>query len=169
MINPPTSEEKRNLQLQTAEDLDVPPVYDAPPLPQASALPRQPSPPNTIPPVDAAASEKEWKDKLKKLDKRIRKYNWTRRQSDEAVIIESMRDLAASHSDPAVQGYWTRRADEFEKAPEANKRGILMDIARGLALLIAAPIAIAGAILVGTGIVIKAGGNFLTGATRILK
>ncbi|KAJ6463250.1 hypothetical protein C8R47DRAFT_82787 [Mycena vitilis] len=107
-------------------------------------------------------SELQWQLKLKKLEKTIRKYNWTKK-GDEALIVASMRDLAASHTDPQVQAYWTRRADQFEKAPDADKKALLMDIGRGLAILIAAPFAIAGAILMGTGMLLKASGSFLTG------
>ncbi|KAJ7367764.1 hypothetical protein DFH08DRAFT_946742 [Mycena albidolilacea] len=106
-------------------------------------------------------TEAEWKNKLKILEKKIRKYNWSKK-GDEADIVESMRDLAASHNDPQVQAYWTRRATEFEKAPDSDKKAMLIDIGRGLVILIAAPFAIAGAILVGTGMLLKASGNFLT-------
>lgn len=120
--------------------------------------------------VPALLSEVEWRLKLKQLEKKIRKYNWTK-QGDEADIVASMRDLAASHDDPQVQGYWNRRADEFEKAPDSDKKALLMDIARGLAILIAAPLAIAGALLMGTGMLLKASGNFLTGgkAGKLMK
>ncbi|KAF7330891.1 6PF2K domain-containing protein [Mycena venus] len=109
-------------------------------------------------------TEAEWKDKLKKLEKKIRKYNWTK-QGDEAAIVESMRDLAASHNDPKVQAYWTRRANEFEKAPDSDKKAILVDIARGLAILVAAPFAITGALFMGTGMLLKASANLLTGGS----
>ncbi|KAJ7499473.1 hypothetical protein FB451DRAFT_1205571 [Mycena latifolia] len=107
-------------------------------------------------------SEVEWQTKLKKLQQKVRKYNWTKR-GDEAAICASMRDLAASHSDPQVQAYWNRRADEFEKAPDSDKKAILGDIGRGLAILIAAPLAICGALLLGTGMLLKASGDMLMG------
>ncbi|KAJ7664700.1 hypothetical protein B0H17DRAFT_1143645 [Mycena rosella] len=114
------------------------------------------SQPSAVPP------EAEWQKKLKTLERKIRKYNWTKR-GDEAIIVESMRDLAASHSDPQVQTYWTRRANEFEIAPDSDKKAILLDIARGIAILFAAPFAIAGAILMGAGMLLKASGDLLTG------
>ncbi|KAF8211686.1 hypothetical protein K438DRAFT_1752371 [Mycena galopus ATCC 62051] len=121
-------------------------------------------PPYTDFPVNftSTITEAEWKEKLQKLEGRIRKYNWMKR-GDETAIVESMRDLAASHNNPQVQAYWTRRANEFEKAPDSDKKAILKDIGRGVAILIAAPFAIAGALLMGTGMLLKAGGNFLTG------
>ncbi|KAJ7705683.1 hypothetical protein B0H16DRAFT_692574 [Mycena metata] len=109
-------------------------------------------------------SEVEWQTKLKKLEKQIRKYNWSKNGPREAnVIVASMRDLAASHIDPKVQAYWNRRADAFERAPDADRKSILLDIGRGLGILIAAPFAIAGAVLIGTGMLLKASGNLLTG------
>ncbi|KAJ6516439.1 hypothetical protein C8R45DRAFT_960153 [Mycena sanguinolenta] len=114
-------------------------------------------------------SEQEWKEKLRKLEGKIRKYNWTKR-GDEATLVESMRDLAASHNDPQVQAYWTRCANEFETAPESDKKALLKDIGRGLAILLVAPFAIAGALLMGTGMLLKAGGNLLTSqSSKVLK
>ncbi|KAJ7087344.1 hypothetical protein B0H15DRAFT_309326 [Mycena belliarum] len=107
-------------------------------------------------------SEAEWKAKLKTLQRMIRKYNWMRR-GDEGALCASMRDLAASHNDPEVQAYWNRRADEFQKASDADKRTVLGDIARGVVALIVAPLAITGFILFATGALIKYSGDVLTG------
>jgi len=161
---------------------DEPPQsqFDAIPQPQIANIPQtqtaqsaqfpiadkahHPPPYADLPP---SVSEAEWKEKLNKLEKKIRKYNWTK-QGDEAAIVQSMRDLAASHSDPQVQAYWTHRANEFERAPDSDKKAILTDIGRGLAILIAAPFVITGALLIGTGMLLKAGGDLLTGG-RISK
>ncbi|KAJ7929071.1 hypothetical protein B0H13DRAFT_2310936 [Mycena leptocephala] len=118
-------------------------------------------------PSESSISEAEWKAKLKKLEKKIRKYNWTK-QGDEAIVL-SMRDLAASHNDPQVQAYWNRRATEFERAPDSDKKAILMDIGRWLAILIAAPFAIVGAMLMGTGMLIKGAGSLLSGVGKLAK
>lgn len=112
--------------------------------------------------TDGMTTEEEWQRQLQRLQRRIRKYNWTKR-GDEQAIIDDMRGLAARHTDPRVQAYWNQRADEFEKAPEADKIALLADVARGLAILIAAPIAIAGGLLVALGSVLKASSNFLIG------
>ncbi|KAJ7047889.1 hypothetical protein C8F04DRAFT_25417 [Mycena alexandri] len=120
------------------------------------------------PPSHAAPSmnEVEWRSKLKKLERKVRQYNWTKR-GDEAKIIESMRDLAASHSDPEVQTYWNRRADDFERAPDADKKALLTDIGRAAVLLIAVPFILTGAILKGTGTILEASGTYLTKAKDI--
>ncbi|KAJ7477273.1 hypothetical protein B0H11DRAFT_2030497 [Mycena galericulata] len=118
-----------------------------------------------LPELQKKIDEAEWKMKLHELRKKIRKYNWTKR-GDEAAIIESMRDLAASHSDPQIQAYWTRRADDFERAPEVNKKAMLQDVGIGLAMLIASPFTISAAILMGTGVLLKASGDLLIGGKK---
>ncbi|KAJ7283251.1 hypothetical protein C8J57DRAFT_1291922 [Mycena rebaudengoi] len=112
--------------------------------------------------TDGMTTEEEWQRQLQRLQRRIRKYNWTKR-GDEQAIADDMRGLATRHTDPRVQAYWNQRADEFEKAPEADKMALLADVARGLAILIAAPFAIAGGILVAVGSMLKASSNFLIG------
>ncbi|KAF8211681.1 hypothetical protein K438DRAFT_2011178 [Mycena galopus ATCC 62051] len=133
-------------------------------IPQAQATESNQPPSSGAPPY-TTITETEWKEKLQKLEGRIRKYNWMKR-GDEPAIVEAMRDLAASHNDPQVQAYWTRRADEFEKAPDSDKKAILKDIVQGLAILVSAPFIIAGAIFTGTGMVLKTVGNVLTGGSK---
>ncbi|KAJ7047890.1 hypothetical protein C8F04DRAFT_1387045 [Mycena alexandri] len=136
----------------------------APPAEFARYAPIEPPAPPAYHHGLSSSSEVEWQTKLKSLEKKIRKYNWSKNGPSEAsVIVDSMRDLGASHSDPKVQAYWNRRADAFERAPDADRKSILLDIGRGLGILIAAPFAIAGAVLIGTGMLLKASGNFLTG------
>ncbi|KAJ7705684.1 hypothetical protein B0H16DRAFT_1482209 [Mycena metata] len=121
------------------------------------------------PPAPAAPStmdEAEWRSKLEKLERKVRKHNWTNR-GDEAKIVESMRDLAASHSDPEVQAYWTRRADDFERAPDSDKKALLKDIGRATGLLLAAPFLITGAILKGMGTILEVSGTYLFKAKDI--
>ncbi|KAJ7772971.1 hypothetical protein DFH07DRAFT_802077 [Mycena maculata] len=136
-----------------------PPSYVDSPAAEPEPAATAPSPPP--PPSPPNISEAEWQAKLLKLQKKIRRYNWTKR-GDEAEILESMRDLSASHTDPQVQAYWTRRANDFEKAPDANKKDILVDIGRALGLFIAAPFAIVGGFLKGSGILLKKSGDVLT-------
>jgi hypothetical protein len=153
--------------------IDAKTLVQPPPIVNITARPSPPpySNPNSdantvVTPSEPSISEAEWQAKLKKLEKKIRKYNWTK-QGDEAAIVLSMRDLAASHNDPQVQAYWNRRATEFERAPDSDKKAILMDIGRGLVILMAAPFAIAGALLMGTGMLIKAGGSLLSGVGKL--
>ncbi|KAJ7638347.1 hypothetical protein FB45DRAFT_902568 [Roridomyces roridus] len=142
-----------------------PPAYD--PALESNAAPVAPAPLLTEAEWNAKTAplltDAEWNAKLAKLQRKVRKYNWTKKRGDEAAIVSGMRDLAASHYDPAVKAYWTQRAEAFEKAPDTDKMGILRDIGLGLALIIAAPLTLAGALLMGTGMLVKASGEFVAG------
>ncbi|KAF7319032.1 6PF2K domain-containing protein [Mycena chlorophos] len=115
-------------------------------------------------------SEAEWKAKLDSLENRIEKYSNTKSRNrsagDEAAILASMRDLAVSHPDPEVKTYWTGQANAFEKASGDDKLAVLKDVGRALATLIAAPFVIAGMLLIGTGQVLKASGDWISRARR---
>ncbi|KAJ7067795.1 hypothetical protein C8F01DRAFT_575966 [Mycena amicta] len=151
---------------------DTPPAYNnefehiddkvvlSPSTPPLAAVP--PAQPSSSP-NKAPLSEAEWKAKLEALEKKIQKYNKKQRQSHETAILASMRDLAQSHPDAEVQSYWAARADELEKAPEADKLIILKKVARAMAIIVAAPLAIVGLLLIGTGTVVKASGDFISG------
>ncbi|KAJ7265948.1 hypothetical protein B0H12DRAFT_1068425 [Mycena haematopus] len=136
MITPP-SDDKNMRQSETVE-IPLPQVAErTQPWAPSDNQDRQAQPPSYTP-ADTNITEREWKEKLQRLEGKIRKYNWTRR-GDETAIVEAMRDLAASHNDPQVQAYWARRAREFENAPASDKKAILKDIGRGLVILLAAP------------------------------
>ncbi|KAJ7477274.1 hypothetical protein B0H11DRAFT_2030502 [Mycena galericulata] len=128
--------------------------------PSYAAVPVVGSAPTVIP--STPVSEAEWRAKLQKLQKKIRRNNWTNR-GDEAQIVASMRDLAATHPDPEVQTYWTRRADDFERAPDTDKKAILVDIAIAMGTILAAPLVIIAALMSGTATVLRASGDLLTG------
>ncbi|KAJ7058750.1 hypothetical protein C8F01DRAFT_1147103 [Mycena amicta] len=74
-----------------------------------------------------------------------------------------MRDLAAHHPTLEDRTRWAVKADELEKAPDGEKEHILMDIGKGLGLIIALPFILAGGILYGVGLFVKGVGNILTG------
>ncbi|KAJ7753317.1 hypothetical protein DFH07DRAFT_824057 [Mycena maculata] len=123
--------------------------------------------PTTIPMTEAL-----WIANLKKLDKKIRKYNWKpahphsqkdapRREEDAAKIVTLMRDLGATHPDPRVQVYWAERADAFAAAPEPDKKAVLRDVTSVILGLIAAPFAIAGALLLGLGKALRLTGTLM--------
>ncbi|KAF7301205.1 6PF2K domain-containing protein [Mycena indigotica] len=151
-----------------------PPQYEcesAPPRVSDDKVSGDKTPPVVVVPAESssAPSEAEWQAKLDVLEKRIEKYNKKRRRSDEAAILAAMHDLAAVHPDPKVKDYWTRRADEFEKAPEADKLVILKDIIRAMRLLLAAPLTIAALLLIGTGTLVKVSGEWISGRRSLSK
>ncbi|CAK5284491.1 unnamed protein product [Mycena citricolor] len=109
-------------------------------------------------------TDAECKAALKKLDSRIRKYNWGNRSTPvERSIVSSMRNLSTRHPDSTVREYWEKRADGFEKAPEVDKGAILKDIGLAVGMLLAAPFAITGAVLMGMGLLLKESGSLLSG------
>ncbi|KAF7378156.1 MFS general substrate transporter [Mycena sanguinolenta] len=114
--------------------------------------------------------EEEWQALLQLLRKSLKQYNRAKTANDQAAmkklakeIEEIMRKLADSHSDSAEQAEWTRRANEFSKASDAGKENMLLDIGKGLGIIIAAPFILAGGVLYGTGLFVKGLGNLLTG------
>ncbi|KAF7331634.1 6PF2K domain-containing protein [Mycena kentingensis (nom. inval.)] len=171
---------------QTAEAASAaveapPPAYDpapnmkvvlAPPAPSSSTLfmpsptVAPPSPGLTTGAASTPAEEAEWQTKLDTLERKLTQYNKKPRARDEAAILSSMRDLEKSHPDPEVQKYWAQRAEDFENASDENdKLHIVKDVAKAIGVLIAAPFAIAGMILIGTGQLLKVSGNWISGGT----
>lgn len=118
----------------------------------------------------ATLTEEEWQKNYSKLQKKLRKYNRAKKRGDEETVKrlvreigEDMRNLGEGHSDPAARAEWTRKADEFDKAPESEKENMLMDIGIGLGLLVASPFLLAGGVLYGVGRLTQGLGNLLTG------
>ncbi|KAJ7159558.1 hypothetical protein C8R46DRAFT_1108595 [Mycena filopes] len=118
---------------------------------------------------DTLAEEK-WQEMLAKLQKLLKKYDRAKKRGDEeamkrlATDIEaSMRAMADTHPDPAVKAEWTTKADDFGKAPDDAKDNMLLDIGKGLALIVASPFMLAGGVLYGVGLLTKGLGNLFTG------
>ncbi|KAJ7751877.1 hypothetical protein DFH07DRAFT_825742 [Mycena maculata] len=115
-------------------------------------------------------TEEEWRQTAAKLQKKLRKHNRAQKRGDETTIKslereigELMRRLAQGHSDPAVRAEWARRADEFDKVSEVDKQNILLDIGKGLGIIVASPFILAGGVLYGAGLLTQGLGNLLTG------
>ncbi|KAJ7512709.1 hypothetical protein B0H11DRAFT_1947007 [Mycena galericulata] len=148
----------------------------SPPDSTSDLLVDTPTPDSTTPVSTPAGpmTEAAWKAQLKKLDRKIRKYNWktahaherTKRDEEAATIVTLMRELGASHPDPGVQAYWAQRADVFAAAPEADKKAVLKDVAKGVTLLIVAPFAVAGALVLAVGKALKLSGALMVESGR---
>ncbi|KAJ7474260.1 hypothetical protein FB451DRAFT_1248445 [Mycena latifolia] len=118
----------------------------------------------------ATLTEEEWQENLSKLQKKLRKYNRAKKRGDEEAIKrlmreigQDMRSLAESHADPKVRAEWKEKADEFDRAPEGEQENMLMDIGKGLGIIIISPFLLAGGVLYGVGLFTKGLGNLLTG------
>ncbi|KAJ7836979.1 hypothetical protein B0H13DRAFT_184783 [Mycena leptocephala] len=115
-------------------------------------------------------TDEEWQKDLAKLQKKLKKYNRAKQRGDvgtaerlKSEIGRDMRGLAESASDPEVRAKWTKNADEFDSASESDKDNMLMNIGKGLGLIIASPFLLAGGVLYGVGLFTKGLGDLLTG------
>ncbi|KAF7368664.1 Telomerase Cajal body protein 1 [Mycena venus] len=126
----------------------------------------------------ATLTEEELKAKVLKLHKKIKKYDRALKKGEMAKakrlareIEEDTREIAACHSDPAERAEWMKKADKFANAWDTDKEYMLLDIGKGLGLIVASPFMLAGGVLYGVGLLTKGLGNLLTGGTigRALK
>ncbi|KAJ6594823.1 hypothetical protein B0H19DRAFT_1366589 [Mycena capillaripes] len=115
-------------------------------------------------------SEEEWQRERANLGKKFEKYYRAKEQEEKAKVKklehelwQDMHSLAASHSDPAVRTEWKKKAEDFRRAAEAGEESMVMDIAKGLGLIVAAPFLLAGTVLYGVGLLTKGLGNLFTG------
>ncbi|KAF7293847.1 MFS general substrate transporter [Mycena chlorophos] len=82
-------------------------------------------------------------------------------------ILDEMRYLAAYHPDAATRTYWAEKTRTFDNAAaggsEEEKAHVLMDVGRGLGMIIVAPFRLVGEVLQGVGTVVKGLGTFFSG------
>ncbi|KAK7052606.1 MFS general substrate transporter [Favolaschia claudopus] len=119
-------------------------------------------------------AENELQTLLTLLRKKIHKYEKAKRSGDkdasaklEREILVAMRNLSENHPDAAERAEWQQKAEAFAKAPEngSERDNMLLDIGKGLAMIIAAPFLLVGRVLYGVGLFTKGVGNLLTGGT----
>jgi hypothetical protein len=99
------------------------------------------------------------------LQRTLREYNRAKTQArgddDEEAArrlvgeIEQLMRLADSDGDPATSVEWKRRADEWSAASDTQKDNMLLDIGKGLDLIVAPPFLGAGGVLYGAGLFVK--------------
>ncbi|KAJ7139122.1 hypothetical protein C8R44DRAFT_727231 [Mycena epipterygia] len=115
-------------------------------------------------------TEEEWQEVLSQLKRKLRKLKKYKEQGRHEAAIKRllreieglMRKLAQNHPDPKVRAEWTRKADEFNKASEREKENMLLDIGKGLGIIIVSPFLLPGGVLYGVGLFTKGLGNLLT-------
>ncbi|KAJ7649574.1 hypothetical protein DFH06DRAFT_555452 [Mycena polygramma] len=115
-------------------------------------------------------TEEEWQQKLADLKKEFKKYDRAKKRGDEAKVKRleggiwaATRALAEGAKDPKIRAEWEKKADNFKTAADGEKENVLMDIAKGLGLIVASPFILAGGVLYGVGLVTKGLGDLLTG------
>ncbi|KAF7306214.1 MFS general substrate transporter [Mycena indigotica] len=113
-------------------------------------------------PPSYTASELEQLVKLK-----LRQYERERQPSEakqlQKEIIKLMRQLADTHPEPCERKRWEEQADNLDNATEEEREHILLDIGKGLGLILVLPFLFAGGVLYGVGLFVKGVGNLLTG------
>jgi hypothetical protein len=80
-------------------------------------------------------------------------------------ILSLINGVADAASDPEVKKHYREKGEKFANASRKQKENIARDIAKGLRIILIAPlalIAVAGGILYGTGMIVKGVGNVLT-------
>jgi hypothetical protein len=142
--------------------------------------------PNTSPPHYNSATENEGRISaaLQTLQTLLNQRNEAGNQQDQATVRQVERQIPAAmrrigdayllSANTETYQNWYRQAEEFERANPEEREHILMPIAKGLGLLIAAPLALAfgivggavftaGSILYGVGKVVQGLGSLFTG------
>ncbi|KAG8722054.1 hypothetical protein FRC08_007475 [Ceratobasidium sp. 394] len=72
-------------------------------------------------------------------------------RSIEVNIVFKMRQLGDTYPDPESKSAWYEKAEVFEVGNDEDKKNILMPLAQGLGILIAAPFAVAGGAIFAAG------------------
>lgn len=125
------------------------------------------------PPGYDTAQEERIRVVLRALESLFNRRNEARQRNDNEELAQidrqippAMRSIGDAYPDQERRTHWYRKADEYEKANPEEKEHILMPIAKGLGLLIAAPLALAAGIVGGT---LFAAGTILYGAGKVVQ
>ncbi|KAF9463981.1 hypothetical protein BDZ94DRAFT_1115193, partial [Collybia nuda] len=122
--------------------------------------------------------EAQWKEALEALKTAMITYNQTSKtgspkhehalEATASEVVDKMRRLGDMHTDPAVKKEWGERAEQFEKAGK-GERGIMSnDVVKGLAILLATPFALVGAVLFAAGTIVYGAGSVVRGLGNVL-
>lgn len=109
--------------------------------------------------------QKFWNAIQEEVNEAIAVYNktWSLSKMEGAAdeVVKKMRNIAAAVTDPKLKKGWNDRADEFAKTSKAKRDLYSSDIMKGLGLLVAAPVALTGAVVfVAGGVLYSAGSAF---------
>ncbi|GAB1527075.1 hypothetical protein RhiTH_010250 [Rhizoctonia solani] len=134
------------------------------------------------PPYDANKNaEEQIRTALRALEALFEERRDARARDDQAElarieerIVAAMRSVGDAYPEGETRRNWYRQADAFFNANDEEREHILLPIAKGLGILIAAPLALAfgiaggaifaaGSILYGAGKVVAGVGSLLTG------
>ncbi|KAJ7223278.1 hypothetical protein GGX14DRAFT_427291 [Mycena pura] len=116
----------------------------------------------------ATLTEAGWEQLEVHLKQSLKTYEQARDRAEierlQGTILRLMQALAKVHPEARERRQYDAKAKEFQRAPDARKAGILVvEIGRGLGLLIASPFFIVGGALYGFGLVFRGAANLVTG------
>ncbi|GAB1524266.1 hypothetical protein RhiXN_06100 [Rhizoctonia solani] len=123
------------------------------------------------------SNEEDARQKLNELQDLFQKRRDADSKGDQAQvsaldreIVSAMHNVGNAYPDQESKDAWHAKASQYESSSAEEKENILMPLAKGLGILIAAPFAVAGGaifaaggILYGAGKTIQGVGNLLTG------
>jgi hypothetical protein len=107
-----------------------------------------------------------WRAALRDLQTKIAAYDTAKKNGYE--VVKAIKHVADSHPDPQVRAHWRQKAEEFEKGDDKVKSNILLDIGKGLGILLITPFALAGAVIFGAGAIIYGVGSVIKGLGSLL-
>ncbi|TFK51810.1 hypothetical protein OE88DRAFT_1658445 [Heliocybe sulcata] len=123
----------------------------------------------------SSTEEIEWRRAVEDLDAQLKRYEATERTMDQQAkqeeaqkLVNAMNRIADNHPDPKVQEEWRQKALTFESGSEAERRGLLGDIGKGVGVLLSVPFALVGAAVFATGAAIYGAGNLVKGVGNIM-
>ncbi|KAJ7223306.1 hypothetical protein GGX14DRAFT_694368 [Mycena pura] len=79
------------------------------------------------------------------------------------TIFRLMAALAEIHPDRVKRERYNARTKEFEEASDAQKENVLLDIGKGLGMIVVSPFLLTGGVLYGVGLFLRGLGNAFTG------
>lgn len=138
---------------------------EAPPTTQEEEVPLLNSPQEGGDQGGDQGRQKSWNKMVEEVNEATAVYNktWSLSKMEGAAVevVKRMRNIATTHPDPKVKKEWNDSADEFAKTSKAKRDLYSSDIMKGLGLLVAAPVALAGAVVfVAGGVLYSAGSAF---------
>jgi len=112
----------------------------------------------------------DWKESVDHLQKQMMVYQQTSEMGDNKATeeeaqkaAEAMRRVGDSHTNPNVRREWCERAEAFQRGNKNERSSMFGDIGKGLLIILATPIALAGAAIFGTGAILYGTGSLIKG------
>ncbi|KIJ40540.1 hypothetical protein M422DRAFT_82927, partial [Sphaerobolus stellatus SS14] len=107
--------------------------------------------------------ELQWKTGVEKIERKMIEYREvvdrsgspTEKAGAAENVATAMEEAAESHTDPKVKKYLKKKAIKFREAKTDEERdSVLMDIGKGISLLLMTPFALVGAALLAAGMIL---------------